>query len=233
MLKYVVATVVLILGFAVSALPAPAAPRNDDCVNCAPPKPYSEEPARIRQEMDRAGTPDANTNAPVGERAPVADRPADAPRQDCTDCPPPRRYDNTEVVKTSRDVDQSRVINTEVGCASAAPGERDQQAHHSRERNPQRRRDPAQSPDHRERNPLRETCAGLSAPGASVRSEISSGSAGPDRAGAGRGAAGAELRLPLHVLRRRTTLTPRRPTFISPAMPTTPNAARCRRSGCP
>ena len=50
---------------------------------------------------------------PVGERAPDADRSADAPARDCADCPPLKRYDSTEVVKTSRDVDQSRVINTE------------------------------------------------------------------------------------------------------------------------
>jgi hypothetical protein len=102
MLKYAVASVVLMLGFAVSAPPALAAP------------PYSsEEPARIRQEMDRPRAPDVNATAPVGERAPNVDRSADAPARDCADCPPPRHYDNTEVVKTSRDVDQSRVINTE------------------------------------------------------------------------------------------------------------------------
>jgi hypothetical protein len=113
MLKYVVASVVLTMGLAVSAPPALAAPRNDDCVNCASPKPYdSEEPARIRREMDRAGIPDATT-APAGAGAPVADGAVDAPVQDCSGCPPPKRYDSTEVVKTSHDVDQSRVINTE------------------------------------------------------------------------------------------------------------------------
>ena len=59
MLKYAVASVVLIGGFAVLAQPASAAPRNDNCVNCAPTKPYdSEDPARIRQEMDRDRAPD-------------------------------------------------------------------------------------------------------------------------------------------------------------------------------
>jgi len=113
MLKYAVACAVLVLGFALSAPPASAAPRNDDCVNCPPPRPYSEEPARIRQEMDRAGIPEAMTAAPAGERAPVSDRSVEAPVRDCADCPPPRHYDSTEVVKTSHDVDQSRVINTE------------------------------------------------------------------------------------------------------------------------
>lgn len=111
MLRYAVVSVVLIFGFAGSAPLALGAPGSDDCVNCAPPKPYdSEAPARTRTEMDR---PDANTPAPVGERAPYGDRSAGAPARECTDCPPPKRYDSTEVVKTSRDVDQSRVINTE------------------------------------------------------------------------------------------------------------------------
>lgn len=111
MLKYAVVSAVLILGFAGSAPAAPVAPGSDDCVHCAPQTPYdSEAPAKIRQEMDPT---DANTTAPVGERAPYADRSAGAAARDCTDCPPPKRYDSTEVVKTSRDVDQSRVINTE------------------------------------------------------------------------------------------------------------------------
>ena len=114
MLKYVVASVVLTMGLAVLAPPALAAPRNDDCVNCAPAQPYnSEDAARIRQEMDRPRTPDAVTPAPATERAPVVDRSVETPARECADCPPPKRYDSTEVVKTSHDVDQSRVINTE------------------------------------------------------------------------------------------------------------------------
>jgi hypothetical protein len=113
MLKYAVASIVLMVGVTVSALPALAAPPSDECVNCAPPKPYdTEDPARIRQEMDRPRTPDASTTLPAEERAPRTYRSVDVPR-DCADCPPPRRYDSTEVVKTSHDVDQSRVINTE------------------------------------------------------------------------------------------------------------------------
>jgi hypothetical protein len=113
MLKYAAASVVLLLGFAAYAPPALAAPGNDDCVNCAPSTPYpSEEPARIRQEMDRRA-PDTAAPASAVERAPYAGRSPDAPARECADCPPPRRYDNTEVIKTSRDVDQSRVINTE------------------------------------------------------------------------------------------------------------------------
>ena len=111
MLKYAVASALLFVGLAGTALAGPVALDSDDCVNCAPQKRYdSEAPARIRQEMDRR---DAGTAAPVAERAPNADRSADAPARDCTDCPPRKRYDSTEVIKTSRDVDQSRVINTE------------------------------------------------------------------------------------------------------------------------
>jgi hypothetical protein len=61
MLRSAIAGIGLILAYAVSASPVLAAPANEDCDNCAPPK----------------------------------------------------TYDSTEVVKTSRDVDQSRVINTE------------------------------------------------------------------------------------------------------------------------
>jgi len=112
MLKYAVASVVLILGFV--AVPASAAPRGDESVSSPLPKPYdSEDPARIRQEMDRSRASDAVAPAPVNDRAPNAGYPADAPVRECADCPPPRRYDSTEVIKNSRDVDQSRVINTE------------------------------------------------------------------------------------------------------------------------
>ena len=34
------------------------------------------------------------------------------PGDECINCPPPRKYDSEEVVKTSRDIDRSRVINT-------------------------------------------------------------------------------------------------------------------------
>jgi hypothetical protein len=34
-------------------------------------------------------------------------------RSDCTKCPPPRNYDSTEVIKQSKDIDHSRVIETQ------------------------------------------------------------------------------------------------------------------------
>jgi hypothetical protein len=110
MLKYAVATAMLIFAHAATMPPALAAPGDD-----APAaKPYdSEEPARIRQEMDRrAPAPDAGAPAPA-EYAPKPERSSGAPEQECANCPPPRRYDSTETVKKTRDVDQSRVINTE------------------------------------------------------------------------------------------------------------------------
>jgi hypothetical protein len=121
MAKYAVVSAALIVGFAVLAQPALAAPLDDDpqprmesqVQPQAQPRPYNtEEPARIRQEMDRRA-PDDNATAPVGERAPYADRSSGDAARDCANCPLPRNYDSTEVVKNSRDVDQSRVINTE------------------------------------------------------------------------------------------------------------------------
>ena len=121
MAKYAVVSAALIVGFAVLAQPALAAPLDDDpqprmesqVQPQAQPRPYNtEEPARIRQEMDRRA-PDDNATAPVGERAPYADRSSGDAARDCANCPLPRNYDSTEVVKNSRNVDQSRVINTE------------------------------------------------------------------------------------------------------------------------
>lgn len=118
MLKYAVASFALVVSLAAWSPAALAAPRNDDCVNCTPLKPYdSESPARIRQEMEPPRAPDTDV-APPAESTPPADsatrpqRSTETPVRDCADCPPPKRYDSTEVIKNSRDVDQSRVINT-------------------------------------------------------------------------------------------------------------------------
>jgi hypothetical protein len=104
-------------------------------------QPYDREsPATIRQEMDRPREVEQQRNAdsyvrrPAPLPLPEPERPAypertsnspnynapgqnapgyNLPGRDCTDCPPPKHYDSIEVVKTSRDVDQSRVINTD------------------------------------------------------------------------------------------------------------------------
>ena len=44
----------------------------------------------------------------------IQDAPREAPAQRCHNCPAPRdHYDTQEIIRTSRDVDRSRVINTQ------------------------------------------------------------------------------------------------------------------------
>jgi hypothetical protein len=109
MLKIAVAVVVVCAGLAVTA-PAVAAPRDSNCVDC--------EPA---QQPDGSGSATAYTraaqstapadNAPEPNSADSGVPPATPPRE-CADCPPPKHYDEIEVIKNTRDVDQSRTINT-------------------------------------------------------------------------------------------------------------------------
>ena len=47
--------------------------------------------------------------AAIGGSAFAEDR---VPGDECVNCPPPRKYDSEEVVRTSRDIDRSRTINT-------------------------------------------------------------------------------------------------------------------------
>ena len=103
MLKYAVAATVL-LGLTATSAPAIAGP------------PDSESAPQIRQQMDQQ--PDQRTTA--GEAAPeqgepnsYPDRAPALPPKNCPDCAPRKHYDNVEVVKSHRDVDRSRVINTE------------------------------------------------------------------------------------------------------------------------
>lgn len=98
MLKYVAAIVALVFG---TALATAQAPYDNDQI------------ARIKQEVDQRRTPDQSV-APAPQYTTGADKPADTRPEPCETCPKPRpHYDNVEVVKTSRDVDQSRVINTQ------------------------------------------------------------------------------------------------------------------------
>jgi hypothetical protein len=100
MLRYLVAATI---GVCAATLPALAQSQ----------PPYdNEQIARMRQEADRMRT-DAQASAPAPEAPADEQLPADARAADCANCPPPRRYDSVEVVKNSRDVDQSRVINTQ------------------------------------------------------------------------------------------------------------------------
>lgn len=102
MRKYVAAIVVFAIGAALPPLAAAQAPYDN------------EQVIRMKQEADRLRTTDSQSAAPVEEQTTDTERSADARSQNCANCPQPRpHYDNVEVVKTSRDVDQSRVINTE------------------------------------------------------------------------------------------------------------------------
>jgi hypothetical protein len=110
MLKFAAAAVVVFAGLAVAA-PAVAAPRDNDCINCEPAK-----------QSDGSGSATAYTKA--AQSMPPADNasepnPADAgapaattPPRECADCAPRKHYDEIEVIKNTRDVDQSRTINT-------------------------------------------------------------------------------------------------------------------------
>jgi hypothetical protein len=96
-------------------------------------------PAATRQSADRDSGPrlepihETAPLEPIYEAAPRADatyreegartetrrgggsRPEPAYRErveECRDCPPPKKYDSEEVVKSSHDVDKSRVVNT-------------------------------------------------------------------------------------------------------------------------
>ena len=101
MLKYAVAIVVFVFGVA-PALAQPQAPYDNDQI------------ARIKRDADQRRTPDLQNTAPAVESTTDSEPATDVPSQNCPTCPQQRpHYDKVEVVKTSRDVDQSRVINTE------------------------------------------------------------------------------------------------------------------------
>jgi len=101
MFKYAVAIVVFVFGVA-PALAQPQAPYDNDQI------------ARIKRDADQRRTPDLQNTVPAVESTTDSEPATDVPSQNCPTCPQQRpHYDKVEVVKTSRDVDQSRVINTE------------------------------------------------------------------------------------------------------------------------
>jgi len=101
MLKYAVAIVVFVFG-AASALAQPQAPYDNDQI------------ARIKRDADQRRTPDLQNTAPAVESTTDSEPSTEAYPQNCPTCPQQRpHYDKVEVVKSSRDVDQSRVINTQ------------------------------------------------------------------------------------------------------------------------
>jgi hypothetical protein len=113
LLKFALAVAVLALSVAASGTKSVAAPRNNDCVDCAPPSRYdSEEVVRKIRNIDHSSVIETKTVVPAGRRIHEAKR-AYRPRyDDCGDCAPRRKYDSQEVVKKVRNVDHSRVINT-------------------------------------------------------------------------------------------------------------------------
>jgi hypothetical protein len=113
MLKFAIAGVALALGIAATGTPVFAAPRNDDCADCAPPTRYdSEEVIQKIRSMDHSIPNEAPIDIRTGHRGDETKRIKRARNADCADCPPPRTYEDRKVVKKVRDIDRSRVINT-------------------------------------------------------------------------------------------------------------------------
>jgi hypothetical protein len=98
MLKYLVAATI-----GIGAAVGPAIAQS--------PAPYdNDQIATMKREADRLSTRAADASADATPDTAPSYR---APTESCENCPPPRQYDSVEVVKNSRDVDQSRVINTQ------------------------------------------------------------------------------------------------------------------------
>jgi len=100
MLKYAVAIALTLTGFTVSAA-AQSAPE---------PRPYG---TRLSQLRDETGRPLPAVEPTAENDAPAASANGEQSAEPCGDCPPPKKYDQVDVIKKSRDVDRSRVINTE------------------------------------------------------------------------------------------------------------------------
>ena len=110
-LKFAAAGIALVLGL---TAPVAAAPRNDDNVDAASSRYDSPEVIRKIGYVRRSR--DADATASSGRRT---TEPKHEPKRvnrsrtgDCSDCQPRAHYDDQEVVKKVRNVDQSRVINT-------------------------------------------------------------------------------------------------------------------------
>ncbi len=111
MLRFAIAGAALIL--AATATPVAAAPRDNDCIDCPVSTKYDspEVVRKIRSNKNSIANEapiDLRPGARVSETRRIA-----APRNyHCTDCPPPRKYDTQEVVRKTRNIDRSQVINT-------------------------------------------------------------------------------------------------------------------------
>jgi hypothetical protein len=115
MLKFIVASAVLILGVTASAAAPLAGSRSEGCVNCSPVRQHyaSEDVSKATRDVDQPSVIGTSTRTPAEETTEYPNRSAGQSGGDCVNCPPPRKYDSIEVVKNTRDVDQSRVIDTD------------------------------------------------------------------------------------------------------------------------
>ena len=166
LLKFVVAGAVLMLGL---SAPTFAAPRNQECVDCPISNKYDSE--EVVEKIKRIKKTLANEE-PIDVRAGRADYETGRIRHTgrgskavpaTPNAPTARRGGNTTARRSSRRSATSTVR------ASSTPGpwcrsaRRIKETNHlvdPRERDPQRRRDPAQSHHCRKRNPLRPPRAG-------------------------------------------------------------------------
>jgi hypothetical protein len=119
MSKFAIAGAVLALGFAAAAAPASAGP-SEDCVDCPVSNKYDS--AEVVEKIRNLNQPLAN-EAPIdvrgsrrahdAGRVTQTKRAASSRNADCGDSAPRRTYDTQEVVKKVRNIDHSRVINTQ------------------------------------------------------------------------------------------------------------------------
>jgi hypothetical protein len=139
MMKYAIAAGLTSL--VLIAAPASAGSYRDaSCSDCPPPRKYdTREVIKTAGDVDESRAINTTTAAPVSRRhvphyghwhqRRYDRRAGHRYRQGrdyravkeyrgfrhrhCADCPPPRKYDSQEVIHTTRDIDESRVINTE------------------------------------------------------------------------------------------------------------------------
>jgi hypothetical protein len=123
MLKFVVASAVLIFGVTASAAAPLAGSRNEGCVNCSPVRQHyaSEDISKAARDADQPSVIGTSTKTPAEETTEYPNRSAGHPGGDCVNCPPPKKYDSIEVVKNTRDVD-NRASSIPMRLCQSVPG---------------------------------------------------------------------------------------------------------------
>ena len=120
MLKFSVAAVVLMFGFAATNAPAIAGTPDEECVDCPVSNKYDSEEVvqKIRnlKQIDNEAPIDVRSkpNDFGSRRVSQTHRGVRSGPSECADCAPRRKYDSQEVIKKVRNVDHSRVINTRI-----------------------------------------------------------------------------------------------------------------------